>query len=101
MSGMVTLFFPYQTFFYYNGDIMNDIEDDFTNKIINTDILDSLYKIFDDIEETVYNTVLSYKNIQDNNNVFIMIDRELLQKILERSSFNPLRSTKLYKKSYK
>jgi ACT domain-containing protein len=73
-------------------------EYDFTNKIIDTDILDSLYKIFDDIEETVYNTDLSYKKIQDDSTVFIMIDRELLRKILGKTS---KRSRGLYKKSYK
>jgi hypothetical protein len=60
--------------------IYGNIEDEINNR----DILNKLYHIFDDIEETVYNEFLSYKNIQDDTNIFIMINRESLQKILGR-----------------
>lgn len=65
---------------YESIDVINNMEHD----IIKKDIINKLYYIFDDIDETVYNEFLSYKNIQDDNNIFIMIDRELLQKILEK-----------------
>jgi hypothetical protein len=60
------------------------IYDNMEDEINNRDILNKLYHIFDDIDETVYNEFLSYKNIQDDNNIFIMIDRESLHKILEK-----------------
>ena len=60
------------------------IYDNIEGEINNRDILNKLYHIFDDIETTVYNEFLSYKKIHDDNNIFIMIDRELLQKILEK-----------------
>ena len=58
------------------------IYDNIEGEINNRDILNKLYHIFDDIETTVYNEFLSYKNIQDDTNIFIMINRESLQKIL-------------------
>lgn len=58
------------------------IYDNIEGEINNRDILNKLYYIFDDIETTVYNEFLSYKNIQDDTNIFIMINRESLQKIL-------------------
>jgi hypothetical protein len=58
---------------------------DFEDKIIETDILDKLYQLFEDIEENVIQGKdnLSYKKINDEINVFIMIDRETLQNLLE------------------
>lgn len=70
-------------------------------KIFKTDILDKLYQLFEVIDKTVIHNntekICSYKSIRDDTNIFIMIDRELLRKILEKIP----RLKKLYKKSYK
>jgi hypothetical protein len=55
------------------------------NEIIKNDSINKLYQLFETIEETVvydYKKICSYKTIRDDNNVFIMINRELLQNIL-------------------
>jgi hypothetical protein len=71
------------------------------NEIFKTDILDKLYQLFKTIDETaIYNSenkIYSYKSILDDTNIFIMIDRNTLQKILEKIP----RPKKRYKKSNK
>jgi hypothetical protein len=65
----------------------NDIIAEQENEIFATDTLDKLYKLFETIDETmIYNLkkICSYKSICDDTNVFIMIDRKTLQKILEK-----------------
>jgi hypothetical protein len=62
---------------------------DFENKIINKDILNKLYLIFEDIEQTqmvdgLNHKLLSYRMVQDDENYFIMIDQESLTKILNK-----------------
>jgi hypothetical protein len=62
---------------------------DFVDKIIETDTLNKLYQLFEDTEQTqILNrnktTILSYKTIQDNENVFIMIDWKFLNEILNK-----------------
>jgi hypothetical protein len=58
------------------------------NEIFKTDILDKLYRLFETIDETVIhnykNKICSYKSIRDDTTIFIMIDKETLQKILEK-----------------
>jgi hypothetical protein len=58
------------------------------NEIFAKDTLDKLYSIFDTVDETmIYNSenkICSYRSICDDTRVFIMIDKELLQKILEK-----------------
>jgi hypothetical protein len=65
-----------------------DIENEIDEMIIKKDIIGKLYRIFGDVEETVIHDdkkkIFSYKNIRDDYNVFIMIDKKLLQKILEK-----------------
>jgi hypothetical protein len=44
-----------------------------------------LYKLFEGIEMTVVKeNVCSYKTVRDYNNIFIMIDQNSLQNILEK-----------------
>jgi hypothetical protein len=65
-------------------DNIDAINDD----IINIDTLEKLYQLFETIDETAIHNgikrICSYKKIHDDNNIFIMIDRETLQKILEK-----------------
>lgn len=81
----------YQTFFiwrcYFDEIKVDTIEDDFTDKIINTDILNSLYKIFDSIDEkmvvNIRKKVYRFKIIHDNENSFFMISNDYLQGIIK------------------
>jgi hypothetical protein len=58
--------------------------DEYTDDIIHADIINKLYKLFDDIDEIKYNNDFSYKMIHDTENYFIKIDEEFLNKILEK-----------------
>jgi hypothetical protein len=81
-------------------DNIETINDDII-KINNMGILDKLYLLFETIDETVIRNstqkICSYKKIYDDDNIFIMINRELLKKILEKIP----KPKKLHKKSYK
>jgi hypothetical protein len=58
------------------------------NEINNIDTLEKLYQLFETIDETaIHDSVIkiySYKEIHDDDNIFIMIDRETLREILEK-----------------
>jgi hypothetical protein len=65
----------------------NDIIESPEHEMLKTDILGKLYQLFEIIGETVIHNhiqkICSYKIIRDDTNVFIMINRETLQRILE------------------
>jgi hypothetical protein len=72
---------------------MNETEDDFTHELFKTDILKSLYEIFDSVEEKMIvngkKLVFQYKVVNDTENFFFMVSNENLQKIIGK--FSPKR----------
>jgi hypothetical protein len=76
--------------------------DAINNDIFKMDALEKLYQLFENIDETAIHNdiekIYSYKEIHDDNNIFIMIDRETLREILEKIP-QPKKHRKSYKKN--